>query len=137
MGDAGSGFLGMLLGIFSIQAAILDPVFLWAWLIMLGVFVVDATFTLLRRLCCGQRIYEAHRSHAYQHATQRFGRHLPVTVAVALINMFWLLPLALLVGQHFLHGLVGLAIAYLPLIILARYFGAGIEFYSAPGRGKS
>jgi len=137
MGDAGSGFLGMLLGIFSIQAAIIDPVLFWAWLILLGVFIVDATFTLLRRFWRGQRVYEAHRSHAYQHATQQIGRHLPVTVVVALINMFWLLPLALLVGLDYLDGLAGVAIAYLPLIILARYFGAGVECESMAVRGKS
>lgn len=136
MGDAGSGFLGMLLGIFSIQAAMLDPVFLWAWLILLGVFVVDATLTLLRRLLRGVRVYEAHRSHAYQHAAQRFGRHLPVTLAVTLINLFWLLPLALLVGLHHLDGLAGMVIAYLPLIILALRFSAGVELHSTPGSGS-
>lgn len=136
MGDAGSGFLGMLLGVFSIQAATIDPVFLWAWFILLGVFIVDATLTLVRRLLRGVRVYEAHRSHAYQHATQRLGRHLPVTLAVALINLFWLLPLALLVGLHHLDGLVGVAIAYLPLIVLAQRFGAGFEFDSMLARGN-
>ena len=33
---------------------------------MLGVFIVDATLTLLRRLIRGEKVYEAHRSHAYQ-----------------------------------------------------------------------
>lgn len=131
MGDAGSGFLGILLGIFSLQAATLDPVFLWAWLIMLGVFVVDATLTLLQRLLRGVRVYEAHRSHAYQHAAQRFGRHLPITLAVLVINIFWLLPLALLVGLQEVEGLLGIIIAYLPLICLAWRFGAGREFHSA------
>lgn len=59
-----------------------------------GVFIVDATLTLGRRLCRGEKVYQAHRSHAYQVASRHYGRHLPVTVAPALINLFWLLPIA-------------------------------------------
>lgn len=125
MGDAGSGFLGITLGVLSLQAAASDAAFFWAWLILLGVFIVDATYTLLRRLLRGDKIYEAHRSHAYQFASRRFGRHLPVTVAVATINLAWLLPLALLVGMGGLSGIVGLALAYAPLLGLAVKFRAG------------
>ncbi|WP_298188098.1 glycosyltransferase family 4 protein [uncultured Pseudomonas sp.] len=125
MGDAGSGFLGITLGVLSLQAAWVAPQFLWSWLILLGVFIVDATFTLLRRLMRGDKVYEAHRSHAYQYASRRFGRHLPVTLAVAALNLFWLLPIALWVGWGGLDGLVGLVIAYAPLIGLAVKYKAG------------
>lgn len=125
MGDAGSGFLGISLGILSLQAAWIEPQFLWGWLILLGVFVVDATFTLLRRLLRGDKVYEAHRSHAYQYASRRFGRHLPVTLAVGAINLFWLLPMALWVGVGHLDGALGMVLAYLPLVVLAIRFRAG------------
>lgn len=125
MGDAGSGFLGITLGVLSLQAAASDAALLWPWLILLGVFIVDATYTLLRRLLRGDKIYEAHRSHAYQFASRRFGRHLPVTLGVAMINLVWLLPLALLVGMGGLSEVVGLALAYLPLLGLAVKFRAG------------
>ncbi|MGE6527563.1 MraY family glycosyltransferase [Pseudomonas sp. NPDC077382] len=125
MGDAGSGFLGITLGILSLQAAWLTPQLFWSWLILLGVFVVDATVTLLRRLLRGDRVYEAHRSHAYQYASRHFGRHLPVTLAVGAVNLMWLLPLAIWVGVGGLDGLSGLLIAYLPLIMLTIKFKAG------------
>lgn len=125
MGDAGSGFLGVVLGIMSIQAAWVAPQLFWSWVILLGVFVVDATFTLVRRLFRGEKIYEAHRSHAYQYASRRFGRHLPVTLATGAINLAWLLPIALLVGTDRLDGLAGVAIAYAPLVFLAIRFQAG------------
>lgn len=125
MGDAGSGFLGITLGVLSLQAAWVAPQFLWSWLILLGVFIVDATFTLLRRLLRGDKVYEAHRSHAYQYASRRFGRHLPVTLAVLGLNLFWLLPIALWVGLGGLDGLVGLVIAYAPLMGLAVKYKAG------------
>jgi Fuc2NAc and GlcNAc transferase len=125
MGDAGSGFLGIVLGGLSLQAAAVSADFLWGWLILFGVFIVDATYTLLRRLLRGDKVYEAHRSHAYQFASRRFGRHLPVTIAVAAINMFWLLPIAVAVARFGLDGCLGLIVAYAPLLVLAIGFGAG------------
>ncbi len=125
MGDAGSGFLGLILAVLSLQAAWFKAELLWSWVILLGVFVVDATFTLLRRLVRGDKVYEAHRSHAYQYASRRFAGHRPVTLAVMLINLFWLLPIALAVGVWHLDGLLGVVIAYLPLVLLAVKYKAG------------
>ena len=125
MGDVGSGFLGIVLGVMSIQAAWVDPVLFWSWIIMLAVFVVDATFTLIRRILRGEKVYEAHRSHAYQYASRKFGRHLPVTLAVGTINLAWLLPISLLVGTGRVDDILGLILAYTPLILLAIKFHAG------------
>jgi Fuc2NAc and GlcNAc transferase len=125
MGDAGSGFLGVTLGILSLQAAWASPSLIWVWVILMGVFIVDATFTLIRRLVRGDKVYEAHRSHAYQYASRKFGRHLPVTLAVGLINVVWLLPVALCVALLGLDGLLGVIIAYIPLVLLAWLFRAG------------
>lgn len=125
MGDAGSGFLGVTLGIFSLQAAWTSPSLIWVWVILMGVFIVDATFTLIRRLVRGDKVYEAHRSHAYQYASRKFGRHLPVTLTVGLVNLVWLLPVALCVALLGLDGVLGVIIAYVPLVILAWSFHAG------------
>ena len=125
MGDAGSGFLGVILGVLSLQAAWHSPDLLWVWLILLGVFIVDATFTLIRRLMRGDKVYEAHRSHAYQFASRQVGSYLPVTLSVLVINVFWLLPLALCVVLLGLNGLLGVFIAYVPLVILAVKYKAG------------
>lgn len=125
MGDAGSGFLGLVLAVLSLQAAWFKSDLLWSWIILLGVFVVDATFTLLRRLLRGDKVYEAHRRHAYQYASRQFAGHRPVTLAVMLINLSWLLPMAVLVGLGYVDGLLGVVIAYLPLVLLAVKFKAG------------
>lgn len=125
MGDAGSGFLGLVLGILSVQAAWVAPQLLWSWLIMLAVFVVDATWTLMRRLLRGDKVYEAHRSHAYQYASRRMGRHLPVTLAVLGLNLVWLLPIALWVASGKLDGMVGFLLACAPLVLLVVRFDAG------------
>ncbi|MNZ48465.1 putative undecaprenyl-phosphate N-acetylglucosaminyl 1-phosphate transferase [compost metagenome] len=125
MGDAGSGFLGIILAVMSLYAAWTNPLFLWAWLILLGVFIVDATFTLIRRLLRGDKVYEAHRSHGYQYASRKYGSHRAVTLAIAAINLLWLVPMAILVVMQYLDGMAGLVLAYVPLVLLAFKFHAG------------
>lgn len=125
MGDAGSGFLGITLGLLSIQAAHSAPQLFWSWLILLGVFIVDATYTLFRRLLRGDKVYEPHRSHAYQYAARRYGQHRFVTLSVLMINLCWLIPLACLPALGLLDGVLSLTLAYIPLIVLAVCFHAG------------
>ena len=125
MGDAGSGFLGFILAVLSLQAAHMNPQFFWSWIIFLGVFIVDATLTLLRRVWGLEKIHEAHSTHAYQHAWRKLGSHQSVTIALVVINLVWLWPLGLMVGLGALNGLVGVLIAYLPLLFLALAFHAG------------
>ena len=125
MGDAGSGFLGIALAVMSLYAAWTNPLFLWAWLILLGVFIVDATFTLIRRLLRGDKVYEAHRSHGYQYASRKYGSHRAITLAIAAINLLWLVPVAILVVMQYIDGVAGLVLAYVPLVLLAFKFHAG------------
>lgn len=123
MGDAGSGFLGYGLCFLGLAVAHAG-VNIWAFLIVVGAFVSDATVTLVRRLLRGEAILKPHRSHAYQKLTDRFGRHLPVTLLYALVNVFWLAPLALF-AQRWPDwaGLMAL-LAYLPLIYAVALVGS-------------
>jgi Fuc2NAc and GlcNAc transferase len=125
MGDAGSGFLGLVFGVLAVWSAHQQPQLFWTWLVLLGVFVVDATVTLLRRLWRRERVYQAHRSHAYQYAARVHGGHRPVTLAVAAINLLWLAPLAALIALGAIDGLLALAVAYAPLVALAYRYKAG------------
>lgn len=125
MGDAGSGFLGIMLALLSLQTAWVEARLLWVWLILLGVFIVDATVTLCRRVVRGETFYEAHCNHAYQYTSRIMGAHRPVTLAICAINIFWLMPVASLVALEKLDGLVGLMLAYLPLLLLVYRYKAG------------
>ena len=109
----------------SIQSAAVNIQLFWGWLILLGVFIVDATLTLLRRAFNGEQFASAHRSHAYQHATQFYGSHLKVVLTVLAINFFWLLPLAFIAAMGYLDGFIALLIAYAPLIFIAFKLNAG------------
>lgn len=94
MGDVGSGFLGFTIAVLALAAMRENGAALYVWITLGAVFFVDATITLARRFLRRERVHEAHRSHAYQCLARRWGGHRPVTVAVLLINLLWLLPLA-------------------------------------------
>jgi len=125
MGDVGSGFLGIVIGGLSLIAAKQDPELLWVWIILLAVFVSDATITLIRRLLRKQKPHVAHRSHAYQHLAIRLNSHAKVALLVLAVNLVWLLPIAFLVADKQLDGATGVIIAYVPLFVAALALGAG------------
>lgn len=125
MGDVGSGFLGYGLGFLALISLAEGSVSLWAWLLLLGVFVVDATVTLARRLLGGQAWLEGHNTHAYQHVARRFGRHAPVTLIVMLITLFWLSPLAIYANAFPASGVFLALLGMVPLALLATGLGAG------------
>jgi len=125
LGDVGSGTIGLFMALHAMYCAALEPALLWAFLIMLAVFWVDATWTLLRRALRGERVHEAHRTHGYQRLARRLGGHTAVTLGVGLINLCWLFPLAALVAWGALSGWSGLAIAVAPLVLAAWWLDAG------------
>jgi Fuc2NAc and GlcNAc transferase len=53
------------------------------------------------------------------------GGHRPVTLAVAGINLCWLLPIAVAMVAGWLATIPGLALAYAPLLGLAWWLKAG------------
>jgi Fuc2NAc and GlcNAc transferase len=52
-----------------------------------GVFLFDATATVLRRMLRGERWYAAHRSHAYQRAISMGWGHARVTIVAMLLAL--------------------------------------------------
>jgi len=126
MGDVGGGFLGFLFAGLSLITHNQGTMTIWSWLIILGVFVVDSSVTLIRRLAAREKIHQAHRNHAYQHASRLAGAHLPVSVAIGLINLLWLLPISFLATLWPDYGAALVILAWLPLAGLALRFRAGI-----------
>jgi Fuc2NAc and GlcNAc transferase len=124
MGDAGSSYLGYAIAVLALAAAGQSPVAVWVWLILGGVFFVDATVTLLRRLSRGEPVHDAHRSHAYQWLARRWG-HLDVTLGVCAINVFWLLPCAIVAVLRPADAAAIALIALVPLACVALIAGAG------------
>lgn len=96
MGDVGSGYLGFAVAVVALAQQRHTPEAVFVWLILGGLFFCDATATLVRRVLRGQRASEAHRSHAYQWLSRRWGSHRKVTLTALLVNVIWLLPCAAL-----------------------------------------
>jgi Fuc2NAc and GlcNAc transferase len=127
LGDAGSGFLGFTLAALCLTSSLSTTIPVQAWLILCGVFLVDATVTLLRRVLRGDRWFEAHRQHAYQHLAQRWASHSLVTLLAWGLNIFWLLPWTLEAAHRPAYA-TGITVAALgPLVILVVIAGAGIQ----------
>lgn len=125
LGDVGSGFIGFILAMFAIISSSLGLLPIWSWLILAGVFVVDSTITLVTRVINGEEWYSAHNNHAYQKASRQLKGHLPVTLAVLVINVLWLLPMAWLASARPEFGWWLTLIAWMPLISLALILKAG------------
>jgi UDP-N-acetylmuramyl pentapeptide phosphotransferase/UDP-N-acetylglucosamine-1-phosphate transferase len=70
MGDVGSVPLGFLAGALGVIGWVQRD---WAWwfpLLVFSPFIIDATVTLARRGLRGERVWQAHREHYYQHMVQ-------------------------------------------------------------------
>lgn len=141
MGDAASGFLGFCLGVFACFTSMHYPIALWSWVILLGLFVADASWTLVVRVLNGEKWYQPHAKHAYQVLARyrqaqlvddgltpeqaRAGAHKWVVFHLLLINLFWLAPLAWLASFKPVYGVFLVVVAYLPLFFMAWRVGAG------------
>jgi Fuc2NAc and GlcNAc transferase len=125
VGDVGSGYIGYLIAALSLVSAGRDDRGGWVWVIAVGVFAADATVTLVRRLVRRERVTVAHRTHAYQHLAPSAARHLPVALGVGVITLAWLGPWAWAVAGGAVPPLVGVSLAYAPLVVGAGVLGAG------------
>jgi Fuc2NAc and GlcNAc transferase len=125
MGDSGSLFLGLSLGLLTIQSLSESIYFCTAWLIMLGIFIVDASYTLFYRIITKQAFHQAHRTHTYQKVALKFKSHTHTTIAAVIINFLWLLPIAITTVTTKLNPAIALVIAYTPLILVAKKYRAG------------
>lgn len=125
MGDVCSAPLGLLLGIIAAWLSAVTELNLWSWLILMAVFLVDATWTLLVRMLSGQRWSQPHRSHSYQILSRRWQSHKKVSLSVLAVNVVWLLPMAWLAQRYEAFGVLIFTLAILPLVVICQRLGAG------------
>jgi Fuc2NAc and GlcNAc transferase len=125
MGDVGSGYLGYFIAVLALATADEEPLFFNIFLILMAAFVSDSTLTLVRRLARREKIYQAHRTHAYQRLARRWGSHKRVTLAVIALNLLWLAPLAWACAVRPAQTALWIAAAYVPTVILALVAGSG------------
>jgi len=127
MGDVGSTFLGFFLGLLGLLSHFDGSLSVWVWVLLMGVFIADTTYTLLRRWVAGHSVTQGHSTHAYQHLARRLASHSRVAMVLTLVNVIWLLPLAWLAAEYPQLGVVLAISGIVPLMLAAAALGAGTE----------
>ncbi|WP_256372773.1 glycosyltransferase family 4 protein [Hahella sp. KA22] len=118
MGDVGSVFLGWVLGVSMLSSAQQTNVSMWVYVILMGGFIADATFTLFSRILRGERVWLPHRTHLYQLLSIRFGDHRKVNYILMIVNVVWLLPMAIFAYLSPDYAWACTISAYIPLSLL-------------------
>lgn len=132
MGDVGSCLLGFSFGTLALIGEKTGSVPALIWLIMLAVFVCDATLTLIRRIVLRERWYAAHKSHAYQRYVQMGASHKKLALSVLFINIGILWPLACVASLQkslsiYMTLLAIIIVAAIWTVIQRRYIGSKIS----------
>ena len=121
MGDVGSGALGFLAAFCMLLAERLLLFPLWIGALAFSPFIVDATWTLVRRALRGRKPWAAHREHFYQRLVRSGWSHRRTTLwaYVLMLNCSLLSLLAFRSGSAGVGGLlVGwMAAVYLAIIV--------------------
>ena len=117
MGDAGSIPTGFLLASLALVGAVQGQLHPASWLVLLAVFITDASWTLLWRMASGQPFTTPHRQHAYQRLSVHWGSHRRVDLLLLLVFLCWLLPLAWLLQVYPEQAILLVILAYLPLLL--------------------
>lgn len=125
MGDTGSMFLAFMILFLALLTISLKWMNYASWAILGAVFISDASVTLFKRMLAGQKLSEAHRSHAYQRLARYWQSHAKASLLAAGINLFWLLPLTWLSLAYPLQSHFWLVLAYLPIAVGVWAIGAG------------
>lgn len=87
MGDAGSGFLGFTLFTIALYSELQGTLSILIWGVLLSVFIIDTTLTLIKRVRERKPIAEAHRDHLYQQPIISGCPHENVTGTILLITL--------------------------------------------------
>lgn len=119
MGDIGSASLGLIVVLTAFWLQKYYDISLLLSLMLYGVFLFDASLTLIRRILHKEKWYEAHKSHAYQRLCQAGYSHLQLLFGVIILNcIFVVLFLISFYWPHLLLTLLLLEFAILCIIYL-------------------
>ena len=119
MGDVGSTLLGYNISIFTIYYANQDPLNLWIWITLFGLFWFDATLTLWKRYKNNEQLSKAHKKHAYQRLVQSGWSHSKVVKFSIAVNLI-LFCLVYFVANVF----IAFVLAVIFLALIWQYVGA-------------
>ncbi|MCP4046550.1 MAG: glycosyltransferase family 4 protein [Gammaproteobacteria bacterium] len=97
MGDVASVPLGFIFASLSVFGVMTGSLNLPVAVLIMSVFIVDATLTLLSRVFGGERWYTAHAQHVYQRLIAQGWSHRQVLLIYQSVNVIVVLPALVLV----------------------------------------
>lgn len=84
LGDVGSLTLGVVFALLALHGVAKYQMPVSAFLLLFGVFLFDATVTLVRRFLAGERWWEGHDTHYYQRVVRSGAGHAQVSILALL-----------------------------------------------------
>jgi UDP-N-acetylmuramyl pentapeptide phosphotransferase/UDP-N-acetylglucosamine-1-phosphate transferase len=117
MGDAGSTFLGATIAIALLEGDT-KPELAWSGIAICLPLIVDAVYTLVRRLLRKENIFKPHRSHLYQRLQQVGWSHEEVALTYIALN----LVIAIAIGCFGLLGALASLIATLICLLTGELY---------------
>ena len=127
MGDTGSITTGCILAFFIFFSASESVISIYTWLILLSIFISDSTYTLFVRIVTKKDISKPHLTHGFHIMAKNKKSHLFATKTMIILNIIWVLPLAILSNLFMNYHIIISFIAYLPLVLYLIKIGAGLE----------
>jgi Fuc2NAc and GlcNAc transferase len=125
MGDCGSTFLGFTFFSLGIRGIMYGNYIIYAFIIIMSFFWIDATITIIRRFLRKAKIFKAHKEHAFHKATAKFG-HWKVSCFIITVTLCWLNPMARYAVKNVDKAWLTLILAILPIFIIILMFKPGI-----------
>ncbi|MDH3903355.1 MAG: glycosyltransferase family 4 protein [Xanthomonadales bacterium] len=115
MGDVSSVPLGFIFAAFAVYGEQTGSMNLFVTILIMSVFFIDATLTLLSRAFRGERWYTAHAQHVYQRLIATGWSHRRVLIIYQAINVVLILPAIVLVKMFPQYAVVTVAVILLLL----------------------
>jgi Fuc2NAc and GlcNAc transferase len=128
MGDTGSVSIGFFFSFFIFYSASESMISIYTWLILLSIFISDSTYTLFVRIVTKKNITQPHLTHAFHLLASNKNSQVFVTKRMIILNIFWVLPMAVLSNFYMNYNVVITFIAYVPMVVYLIKIGAGLEY---------
>jgi Fuc2NAc and GlcNAc transferase len=131
MGDVSSVPLGFIFAALSVYGVHTGSLSLPLSILIMSVFLIDATLTLLSRAFRGEQWYTAHAQHIYQRLIAQGWSHQRVLVVYQAINVIWVMPAIVLAKIYPQYAMLLLGLTFLLLgtswFIVNRRLGMIVE----------
>ena len=97
------------------------------WLILLSIFYIETTVTLIVRIIRRENVFKSHHSlHAYQQIVIRTGRHNRPAIFSIIISIVWTIPMSILSYNFPYYGFYITLITCIPLSLIFYLYGPKI-----------